>query len=252
MGYKKIISYGRVVEYYEYEKNINEYALVKAQGTRRARVAMSLNSSSDKIHETKKKRRDSVARCSLSFRRLVSANLGESPYPLLATFTHKDNVTDTDVAHANFNAFARSARRLWGVGFRYIAVPETQKRGSIHFHALLWGIPQQQEVLGEERFTRLVAKLWGQGYVDLKQTDGNEKLSTYLSKYMAKAFLDNSLFYRKAYITSRNINRPVSIYGFSNVGPIVDDRIGDNYTCEENIFQTQWLGKGRLVRYTKI
>lgn len=252
MGYKKIVAYGNMVEYYQYERDINEFALTKAQATRRTRNEMSPDSEQDYLREKKKRRSDTVNRRSIAFKRLVIANLSECAYPVLITFTHQDNIIDSRVAGKNFNSFARIARSVWGKQVRYIAVPERQKRGSIHFHALFWGIPQSERVVGEERQTRVVAKMWKRGFVDMIITDGNEKISTYLSKYMAKAFVDDSLFSIKTYFTSRNIIRPVVLTDFESVGYILPDFVGDNYTCEEKYFMTDWLGKGRVTRFKKV
>ena len=40
---------------------------------------------------------------------------------------------------------------------------------------------------GEERKTRILAKLWGEGFVDATQTDGSPGLAYYIAKYITKA-----------------------------------------------------------------
>jgi hypothetical protein len=37
-----------------------------------------------------------------------------------------------------------------------------------------------------ERKTRILAKLWGEGFVDARKTDGSPKLGYYISKYITK------------------------------------------------------------------
>jgi hypothetical protein len=39
---------------------------------------------------------------------------------------------------------------------------------------------------GDERKTRTLAKLWGEGYVDATKTDGSGRLAYYISKYITK------------------------------------------------------------------
>src|SRR5690606_27837965 len=102
-------------------------------------------------------------------------------------------------------------RNKFGKAFSYIAVSEFQKRGAIHFHALFWGLPA--EVFSQERQTRTIALIWKQGFVYMKETDGNDKLSSYLAKYMVKTFTDPRLKNKKAYLASRNIKRPKIIAG---------------------------------------
>jgi len=39
---------------------------------------------------------------------------------------------------------------------------------------------------GEERRTRFLARMWGQGFVDVRKTDGSPKLASYFTKYFYK------------------------------------------------------------------
>lgn len=53
-----------------------------------------------------------------------------------------------------------------------------------------WGSVYQGKkcvFVGEERKTRKLAGYWNVGFVDLRQTDGSEKLAFYLAKYLVKA-----------------------------------------------------------------
>jgi hypothetical protein len=43
-----------------------------------------------------------------------------------------------------------------------------------------------QRINGEERKTRILAKLWREGYVDVRQTNGSGKLASYIAKYITK------------------------------------------------------------------
>ena len=244
MGYNKFISYGNNLELYEYERDIVKLA-------RRKRVR-----SSDSDHEnlgidgentlpqrTLGRRQDNAQRASLAFRRIVASNLGKPPSPLLATLTYGENITDLKTGYRHFSSFIQSLRHKYGKDFRYICVPEFQRRGAVHFHALFWGLPVEVFLL--ERKARTLAGLWGHGFVYLKETDGHEKLSFYLSKYMSKAFVDERLKNQKAYVASRNILRPVIQSGFSPVWPILDDYQVEDTPVVDKSYNTKWLGKGR-------
>ncbi|HEV7423767.1 MAG TPA: hypothetical protein VGO21_01100, partial [Candidatus Paceibacterota bacterium] len=124
-----------------------------------------------------------------------------------------------------------------------ICVPEFQKRGAVHFHALFWGLPE--EIFLQERKTRMLAGFWAKGFVYLKETDGNEKLSFYLSKYMAKAFIDPRLKNQKCYVASRNIQRPKVIVGASPLWPILEDYGITGEPLVDREYDTKYLGKGR-------
>lgn len=254
MGYNKIISYGNTLEVYEYEKDI--FRLVG--GTRRnhaptdVHVGMGTGGEdtlSDQGSEEKRaKRTDNARRASMAFRRIVSANLGgSSTLPTLVTLTYKDNFTDLAGAYQHLTAFIQSLRYRYGRTFSYILVPEFQKRGAVHFHALFWGLPE--EVLLKERRDRTFFRLWGHGFVFIKHTDGNEKLAFYLSKYFTKTFLDPRLMNQKSYVASRNIKRPLV-----QKGPFIISYLLDEYGVTEppvvdRSYQTTWLGEGRLRIY---
>ena len=125
----------------------------------------------------------------------------------------------------------------------HASVPEFQKRGAVHFHCLFWGLPH--DIFLKEKKDRTIAKIWEHGFVDIIKTDGHGKLSSYLAKYMAKAFVDKHLKNQKAYVSSRNICRPVvdknaiaSFYLYQHTKetdlPILD-----------NSYKTKWTGQCR-------
>jgi len=194
MGYNKIITYGNTIEVYEYERDIvrilgggkpkRETAPDDFDMAISGEDSLSKGNSSD----AKGKRSDNARRASMAFRRIVASNLGGSARPLLVTLTYKDNFTDLTRASRHLTAFKQALRHRFGKAFSYVVVPEFQQRGAVHFHALFWGLPE--ELFLHERETRTLSETWGKGFLYLKETDGNEKLSFYLSKYMAKAFID--------------------------------------------------------------
>jgi len=248
MGYNKLVAYGETIELYEYEKNLNILGRKSNRGTNRDCVSVLAPDGADsQLAKKAIKRQDNARRATVAFRRLVSANLGGIERPILVTLTYAENITSLRQGYEDFATFVQNARYKFGRAFRYIAVPEFQRRGAVHFHALFWGLPS--ETLEFERASRVVAGLWGKGYVYLKPTDGNDRLSGYLSKYMSKAFVEPQLANRKAYVCSKNIVRPIELKGFSPAWPVTDDWIGDLSPCKEKTFMTKWLGKGRYRLY---
>ena len=249
MGYNKIIIYGNNIETYEYEKDI-----IVLGGRRKHKLPVdagdeSLGADGKDTLSTGQlgKRPDNARRASLAFRRLVGANLGKPPSPLLATLTYGKNFTELARAYRHYSSFVQALRHKFGKDFRYICVPEFQKRGAVHFHALVWGLPAEVFLL--ERKTRTLAGLWKQGFVYLKETDGNDKLSFYLSKYMAKAFIDARLKNQKCYVASRNVLRPVIFGGSFSLWAILDDYGADKTPVVEKTYSTKWLGQGRYKLY---
>ena len=189
------------------------------------------------------KRQDNARRASLAFRRLVACNLGGSAKPVLVTLTYRDNFTDLAGAYKHLTAFNQSLRRKWK-DIKYVCVPEFQKRGAVHFHALFWKIPE--EVVLQERHTRELARQWGKGFVYLKETDGDEKLSYYLTKYMAKAFTDPKLKNMKCYVASQNIERP-KVFGGNDldINFILEDYQVNDTPEFDRTYHTEWMGQGR-------
>ncbi len=255
MGFTKTISYSNIVELYEYEENVSDI--------RRGRRGLSAKSKNKSLvkggngsvlpRKPNPKREDNARRSAVVFRRLVSANLGEHSKPVLISLTYAKNITEIGQGHKDFNTFARNVRAKFGKEVRYIAVPEFQKRGAIHFHALFWGLPSE-ELTRTERHTRLVADYWGQGFIDLVMTDGNHKISGYLSKYMVKAIMDPRMAGRKGYFCSRNIIRPaieknvlVEPLFFGGLKDITD--LSSAKVLEDKEYPTRWLGKGRYRKF---
>jgi hypothetical protein len=237
MSYTKVIRYGDNIETYDYEHSPppHKIGLIKKDRPK------------PDEEEIFKKRKDNVLQAKRNFRRLVGANLsGEKP--LLITVTHKENMDNITVGYRNYKSFVQALRYKYDKELNYIVVPEFQERGAVHFHALFWGLPS--DVLLPERLTGYyenvsptLSKIWNYGLVFLKETDGHGKLSSYLAKYMAKAFVDRRLKNQKAYASSRHIKRPFidtmtlpTFYQYleENDLPIID-----------KTYKTKWMGQCR-------
>lgn len=252
MSYSKVITYGRCIEIYQYENSPTN------NGRRRGKsqdddvfedVALRRKDTAEQQEQKQAKRRDNTRRSAMAFRRLVSANLSKQDIPVLVSLTYAENVTDPRQGRKDFNTFARNVRNQFGSGIRYICVPEFQERGAIHFHALFWGIPAK--VVKRERRTRMVATLWGKGFIDLVQTDGKNELAGYLSKYMAKSFDDERMYGMKAYLASRNVKRPKVDKRPVVLSYIYEYELSPVDLVHDRIYLTQWLGECRYRLYEK-
>jgi hypothetical protein len=246
MGYNKIVTYGNIIETFTYARDPNIPPRTQRRHSCHAGIpgASDDAGSVDEREAFEGKRKDNADRASMVFRQLVLANLTGTEYPLLLTATYRDNQTDLRQGYRDFGAFIQAMRYRFGKEWRYIAVPEFQKRGAVHFHALIWGLPTS--VFEEERSTRLVAGLWKHGFVYLKMTDGNEKLSSYLTKYMAKSFVDRRLMNQKAYVCSRNLKRPQVVGHISKFS--IDTYLEECGVTDpeiDNSYETRWLGTAR-------
>lgn len=250
MGYAKIIKYGNFIEVYRYENDVRPVARRSRalQAARRSQsFTLSREAEVERKQQAQRKRADNAKRVYSNFKRLVLANLAEFDKPIFASFTYSTHIVDVRKGRKDFNTFARNLRAEFGRQVRYIVVPEFQKSGRLHFHALLWGLPAG--LVARERATRLVASLWKQGFIDLIETDGHEKLAHYIAKYMGKAQSDSRFFGQKAYICSSNIIRPFidkkpiflayeHEYQLSTITPLL-----------EKDFYSYWLGEAKFTLY---
>src|SRR3989338_6693392 len=171
--------YGDVAEITKIEKDQTKVRIYRARkkrtiyGPRR----------SDNIRRTKQ----------ICVRRLLIA-LKEFGCPLLVTLTFRGDASDASYANDSLRRFQVRLRNEFN-NAQSLFVPELSPRGRIHFHGLLFNVPlhlgdtcRGRRIVshGEERKTRILAKLWGEGYVDATKTDGSRKLAFYISKYITK------------------------------------------------------------------
>ena len=186
MGHSILLVSGKYIDLYEYERNY-----VKSERRERARRADS------KIVKSRNRRQDNLLRLKRGFVRVVRPNLTGGENPFFFTFTMFE-VVSVRCAYGIFTRFIQRLRGRFGKSFYYIAVPEFQKRGAVHFHALFWGMPDEvllsEGCLGKwnkrsksrERFVewlnrkgygisqlrneRRIQHLWSYGFVDCVPT----------------------------------------------------------------------------------
>lgn len=93
-------------------------------------------------------------------------------------------MTDLRRANGEFAKFVKRLKRYVGFSPQYVAVPEFQKRGAVHYHLLL-NCPY---IPADE-----LARLWGQGFVKVNAIDNVDNLGAYVTKYMTKDNVDERL-----------------------------------------------------------
>jgi len=188
----------------------------------------------------------------MAFRRIAKANFNGSGSPVFVTITYAENMGDVSQARRDWKTFTERARYKFGTQFRYVCVSEFQQRGAVHFHAIFWGLPPESVV--SERLTRLVAGLWGLGYVDIVPIKDEQKTSTYLSKYIAKNFNDSRLRGFRSYMVSRNAIRPVVDRGAILSAYFYGEHTGlpnlsTGVVLHESEYDTQYLGRANYKIY---
>jgi len=137
-------------------------------------------------------------RAKTKIKRLVNSN---TEWNKFFTLTFKDNITDIASANAMFSQFIKRLKYYF-TDFTYLAVPERQKRGAVHYHLIC--------NLGYVDFNWL-RELWGYGPIELADIRAVKKTGAYISKYLTKSA---SEFNKKSFFCSRNISKPIELIGF--------------------------------------
>jgi hypothetical protein len=172
--------YGKVVQITTTEKDPSKVRISTPRKRRDVYGARRL----DNIRRTRK----------ICVRRLLAA-LDAFGSPLLVTLTFKGDASDASYANDSLRTFQVRLRATYKDA-QSLFIPELSPKGRIHFHGLLFNVPlrlgdtrEGRRIVsyGEERSTRALADLWGEGYVDAVKTDGSERLAYYLAKYITKA-----------------------------------------------------------------
>ena len=129
------------------------------------------------------------------------------------TLTFEDNVCDIEFANKRLRYFVDKVRRI-KKDFRYLCIPEFQKRGAIHYH-LLTNVNINDDKLmftqlDNKKFRHI--KYWLDGFSSVEIIKGDaKKVIGYISKYMTKE-IDNRLFGYRRFFYSQNCFVPKVSY----------------------------------------
>jgi len=261
MTYTKIIRSGNTLEVYEYEKSIRK-TFYRTPPKR------------DRDNRPFGRRGDNARRSKRNFQRIVQSNLVGAENPAFLTLTFVQSI-DYQASYKALYRFLQALRWRVGPALRYIAVPEFQKRGAVHYHLLVWGLPHELPCTGRyikkggktrflhtcprgarcERATRRLQSIWLRGFVDIVRTNGHPAIAGYLSKYMSKSLLDPRLGGKKAHFTSRNTLRPLFLGSELPYSDLVE--LGFLITPGEKtvmrhgmVFKTMFLGECLFRRFS--
>lgn len=205
-AYRIVIS-GHVVEAFKYAHPIG-YDLESSRNKTKYRKRRAL----DEQEVTK----SSLSRTRNRLIRLINANSrmwhdqSEVIQPQFLTYTFQENVREVTLANPIFtNYIKRLNYQTFGTKqsfAKYVVVPEFQKRGAVHYHAVFFNLPTINN--RKEYKTGEFAELWGQGFIKKKDIAHVPNVGIYMTKYMTKEASDRRLVGRKKYFSSRGLLKP--------------------------------------------
>lgn len=215
-----LVDYGTHIEYRKMEKGYSRTAQRKAAQTRRDLKiagltkkrwngehnqayldAVNIFGEGVKSKEEMERFAQSKRRSRKEFKEILKANIHRG-LTSFVTLTYEDNMKDRERGLKDFKAFKRSL----DFKMEYIGVIERQTRGAVHFHLIVFDHPKTFNY-------HYVKEKWKNGivnvkYIKKKGLDNVDRLSNYLTKYLTK---DELGINKKAYFTSRGLNRPKRI-----------------------------------------
>jgi hypothetical protein len=180
-------------------------------------------------------------------------------------------------AIADWRTFTRRMKKEFPA-VSFLRVPERHKSGAVHFHAVLFGLPESLPCITKkmrnryihdcsaarmcERKLRHLASIWGLGFVDLNVVRKPQSIGAYISKYLTKGEPDWSLFgnhvasCNSVFYDELNKARTAGTYwelsSFSSptgVEIAIDDILPRSSLRQSRTFITQWLGEARYDVY---
>lgn len=225
----KIIRSGNVIEIYQYsDSRMYGYSRKPSSGSAPTDVIEDVDKETGEIFLRKateeeqlelklskqlSERSKSNIKARNSLRRLVLNNF--SNRSTFLTLTFQENLTDLPKANKVFKRFVKymneDLSKVWGNGFKYVAVVEFQKRGAIHYH-LICDLPKYYRYSKvRDRWRQAITALGVSGTGSTKQhrIDKVDNVGAYVVKYMTKADADERLIGKKLYQTSRGLTKPI-------------------------------------------
>ena len=209
LTHHKIIVSGQIVEALQYAKPVG-YGLESSKKKALYRKRRALAEQQTTV--------SSLSRTRNTLIRLINANArmwfpetDEVIQPQFLTYTFVDeNMTSLLEANLLFtNYIKRLNYHIFGTKqsvAKYVVVPEFQKRGVVHYHAIFFNLPMINS--RKEFQTGEFATIWEHGFIKKKNISKIPNVGRYMTKYMTKDAMDRRLVGRKKYFSSRGLFKP--------------------------------------------
>jgi len=233
----KVVVSGEHVEVYTYKKSVwrefekNTQESVKDEPHKEPKQ-LSLE---EQTKLQQQKQAYSVNRTRTEIRRLINSNPQLTKF---MTLTFAKNITDLKEANYIFNQFIKRMTYKYP-HFEYLAIPEFQKRGAVHYH-LLCKMP----------FVHFneIREIWGQGNIDIKKLNNVDNIGAYVCKYLSKDMFDERTFGKKKFFRSQTLKEPIEILGWF-AQKFVEKFLSLLTPKFEKTFESEWVGEVEYKAY---
>lgn len=215
----KVVELGNIYQLYFYNENLshidkNKENIFKSKiKNNNFDFCLTKKQNDIKLNEI---RIDNIIRSRLSMQRIIQANF--STWLSFITLTFKDNILSLNEAHKYLNIFLTKIRKI-KKDFKYLIVPEFQKRGAVHYHILSnLSIENDYNIIVKQKNNNYCYDIlqWEYGFSSVFQFPDNFNIVGYLTKYLSKD-IDDRYYSKKRYYNSHNLKLPsVSYLDLSN------------------------------------
>lgn len=186
--FKKAYISGNVIEEYKYRYPIYCVQMLKKHSN------LGLKVESTPVERTI----FAIKRVKKQVRRIANANPEMNKF---LTLTFSENVSSLQTANYEFKKFRERLEYHTGKKLKYIAVPEFQKRGAVHYHLLI-----DYPYVAWNKYV----KVWGKGGVWITKVRKKNATGAYIAKYVTDSKWTDLRFYKqKAYFCSKGLKRAI-------------------------------------------
>lgn len=121
-------------------------------------------------------------------RLLINANFQGGRDQLFVTLTYRQSpMKDSKKLYADFKAYIKRLRKKLNTKIAYIVVIEPTAKGGWHCHTLIKRLDKKILYLKNNE----MAKLWKQGFVNVRRIRQSDNIAMYLSAYLSDVDLNN-------------------------------------------------------------
>jgi len=238
----KLVECGDYIQVYYYNNTKSKKSSDSKEDLKLTKIDVDVTSNcvnTDNMKDTNSIELRSIMRSKLECQRLAKSNIKD--WETFITLTFAENVTDVTFANKKFRYFIDKVRRV-KKDFKYLCIPEFQKRGAVHYHMLCNINIDDNSLLyvQEDNKKYKHIKYWNDGFSSIEVMTGDpKKVVGYISKYMTKD-IDNRLFGKHRYFYSQNLITPKESY--INLDNSIDsDFYNKKIQDLELIYQNQYI-----------